>query len=105
MLFLAIFLVLGLVYYSIRTYLENDAMIKARFLAKEYMEEKRISSKDEIESLVKKYDELNDIGIKFINFKFYIYDILNKVKRFYKLNLHLIYKIFLVYRRIVINFV
>ena len=71
MLFLAIFLVLGLVYYSIRTYLENDAMIKARFLAKEYMEEKGISSKDEIESLVKKYDELNDIGIKFINFKFF----------------------------------
>ena len=66
MLFLAIFLVLGLVYYSIRTYLENDAMIKARFLAKEYMEEKGISSKDEIESLVKKYDELNDIGIKII---------------------------------------
>ena len=71
MLFLAIFLVLGLVYYSIRTYLENDATIKARFLAKEYMEEKGISSKDEIESLVKKYDELNDIGIKFINFKFF----------------------------------
>ena len=71
MLFLAIFFVLGLVYYSIRTYLENDAMIKARFLAKEYMEEKGISSKDEIESLVKKYDELNDIGIKFINFKFF----------------------------------
>ena len=71
MLFLAIFLVLGLVYYSIRTYLENDAMIKARFLAKEYMEEKGISSKDEIESLVKKYDELHDIGIKFINFKFF----------------------------------
>lgn len=71
MLFLAIFLVLGLVYYSIRTYLENDAMIKARFLAKKYMEEKGISSKDEIESLVKKYDELNDIGIKFINFKFF----------------------------------
>ena len=71
MLFLAIFLVLGLVYYSIRTYLENDAMIKARFLAKEYMKEKGISSKDEIESLVKKYDELNDIGIKFTNFKFF----------------------------------
>ena len=71
MLFLVIFLVLGLVYYSIRTYLENDAMIKARFLAKEYMEEKGISSKNEIESLVKKYDELNDIGIKFINFKFF----------------------------------
>ena len=71
MLFMAIFLILSLVYYAVRTYLENDAMIKARFLAKEYMEEKGISSKDEIESLVKKYDELNDIGIKFTNFKFF----------------------------------
>ena len=71
MLFLAIFLVLGLVYYSIRTYLENDAMIKARFLAKEYMEEKNISTKKEIESVIKKYDELNDMGIKIVNFKFF----------------------------------
>ncbi len=71
MLFLTIFLGLGLVYYSIRTYLENDAMIKARFLAKEYMEEKSISSKEEIDRIVKKYDKLNDIGIKFINFKFF----------------------------------
>ena len=63
--------ILGIVYLIVRMYLENDAMIKARFLAKEYMEEKGISSKDEIESLVKKYDELNDIGIKFINFKFF----------------------------------
>lgn len=69
--FLVIFLILGLIYYSIRTYLENDAMIKARFLAKEYMEEKEISSKEEINSIVKKYDELNSVGIKFINFKFF----------------------------------
>ena len=71
MLFLSIFLILGLVYYLIRTYLENDAMIKARYLAKEYMEEKNISSKEEIEQIVKKYDELNNIGIKFVNFKFF----------------------------------
>lgn len=71
MLFISIFLVLGLVYYSIRTYLENDAMIKARFLAKEYMEEKDISTKKEIESVIKKYDELNDMGIKIVNFKFF----------------------------------
>ena len=71
MLFISIFLVLGLVYYSIRTYLENDAMIKARFLAKEYMKEKNISTKKEIESVIKKYDELNDMGIKIVNFKFF----------------------------------
>ncbi len=70
MTFLAIFILLSLVYYAVRTYLENDAMIKARFLAKEYMQEKAISSQEEIDKIVNRYDELNDIGIKCTNFKF-----------------------------------
>ena len=70
MLFMAIFLILSLVYYAVRTYLENDAMIKARFLAKEYMEDVKISTKEEIEKIIARYDELNDIGIKFTNFQF-----------------------------------
>ena len=41
--------ILGIVYLIVRMYLENDAMIKARYLAKEYMEEKEISTKEEIE--------------------------------------------------------
>ena len=70
MTFLSIFIVFSLVYYAVRTYLENDAMIKARFLAKEYMQEKAISSQEEIDKIVNKYDELNGIGIKCTNFKF-----------------------------------
>lgn len=70
MLFMAIFLILSLVYYAVRTYLENDAMIKARFLAKEYMEDVKISTKEEIDKIIARYDELNDIGIKFTNFQF-----------------------------------
>lgn len=69
MLFLSILILFGLVFYAVRTYLENDAMIKAKFLAKEYMEEKKFSSQDEINKIVNKYDELNNIGIKCINFK------------------------------------
>ena len=69
MLFLSILIIFGFVFYAVRTYLENDAMIKARFLAKEYMQEKKISSQEEIDKIVKKYDELNDIGIKCINFQ------------------------------------
>ena len=69
MLFLAIFLVLGLVYYSIRTYLENDAMIKAKYLAKEFMEEVKISSDEEIDKIIKSYEKLNDIGIKTVNYQ------------------------------------
>lgn len=69
MMFLAILVILGLVFYAVRTYLENDAMIKARFLAKEYMQEKDISTQNEIDRIVNKYDELNNIGIKITNFQ------------------------------------
>ena len=69
MLFLNILLIMSYVYYFIRSYLENDAMIKARFLAKEYMEETNILEKQEIEDVIKEYDKLNSIGIKAINYK------------------------------------
>ena len=69
MLFLAILIIFGFVFYVVRSYLENDAMIKAKFLAKEYMQEKDISSQEEIDKIIKKYDELNDIGIKCTNFQ------------------------------------
>lgn len=71
MMFLTILSLGGLVYYVIRAYLENDAMIKARYLAKEYMEDKNISSKEEIENIIKKYDELNKVGIKCVNFQLF----------------------------------
>ncbi len=70
MLFLSILIIFSLIYYAVRTYLEMDAMTKARFLAKEYMEEIRISKQDEIDKIVSQYDKLNNLGIKFTNFKF-----------------------------------
>lgn len=69
MTFLVILCMLGLVQYAVRQYLENDAMIKAKYLAKEYMEEKKISTQEEIERLVKQYDEINDIGIRSVQYK------------------------------------
>lgn len=72
MMFLAIFLILSLIYYMVRVYLENDAMIKARYLAKEYMEEKGISSKEEIEKIVEGFDKINTAGIKCINYHFFV---------------------------------
>lgn len=70
MMFLVVFLILSIIYYTVRVYLENDAMIKARYLAKEYMEEKKISSPEEIEKLVAGFDKINVVGIKFINYHF-----------------------------------
>lgn len=72
MMFLVIFLVLSMIYYMIRVFLENDAMIKARYLAKEYMEEKKISSLEEIEKIVDGFDKINDRGIKCTNYMFFV---------------------------------
>lgn len=72
MMFLVIFLILSMIYYTVRVFLENDAMIKARYLAKEYLEEKKISSKEEIEKLVAGFDKINAVGIKCINYHFFL---------------------------------
>lgn len=67
MMFLAILLLLGFVYAWVRGYLENDAMERAFFLAKEYIEEKNISSREEQKKLLDAYRELNRIGIPCVN--------------------------------------
>ena len=70
---------LSYIYYFIRSYLENDAMIKAKFLAKEIMEDLKISSEDEIQDIVKSYDKINDIGIKMVNFELFLGTIIKTI--------------------------
>ena len=72
MMFLTILLILSFIYCMVRVFLENDAMIKARYLAKEYMEEKNISSDEEIKELVDGFDKINSAGIKCINYRFFM---------------------------------
>ena len=72
MMFLVIFLILSMIYYVVRVFLENDAMIKARYLAKEYMQEKKISLPEEIEKLLDGFDKINTVGIKCINYHFFV---------------------------------
>ena len=67
LLFLNIFFILSFIYYTIRTFLENDAMIKAEYLAKQYLEEKNISNKIEIKEIVKGFKDLNKEIIKSTN--------------------------------------
>ena len=78
-LFLGLMVLLSYIYYFIRSYLENDAMIKAKFLAKEIMENLKISSEDEIQDIVKSYDKLNDIGIKMVNFELFLGTIIKTI--------------------------
>ena len=66
------FIFLSIVYLIIRCYLENEAMSKAIFVAKEYMDEQeRINenvTKEDVNLLVEKLDVLNKIGIPLTNF-------------------------------------
>ena len=78
--FLSIYLLLSLVYYMVRIYLENDAMINAKYLAKEYMVkmfkwreyDELQQAKEEINKIVKKFGKINDIGIRCVNYKFFL---------------------------------
>ena len=71
MLFISIYVILSYIYFFVRSYLENDAMIKARFLAKDYMEAVNISTKDEIQEIIQEYDKLNNLGIKTVNYSLF----------------------------------
>lgn len=72
MMFLAILLVLGMIYIVVRIFLENDAMIKARYLAKEYMQNKKISDEKEIDKFVAEFDKINNVGIKCTNYYLFL---------------------------------
>jgi DNA integrity scanning protein DisA with diadenylate cyclase activity len=62
----AIFTLFTLIEFSIRSFLEIDAMTKAKFLAKEYMQNKNFCTKEEIEKVIKQYEKINKIGIPFV---------------------------------------
>lgn len=68
MLYLCILIILGMIHYFIRSMLETEAMTKARYVAKEYMIENNICSKEQCEKIVDQYDSLNDVGIKLVNY-------------------------------------
>ena len=65
--YLFVFAIMGYLYYFIRSYLEDDAMIKAKYIAKEYMEEMKISTKEEIDFVINTYNEMYEIGVPFTN--------------------------------------
>ena len=65
-LFSAIILICIIIFYVIRSYLEIEAMTKAKYIAKEYLEENQVKETDEI---VEEYEKLNNVGIKFTCYK------------------------------------
>ena len=77
--FFCLMIIFSYVYYFIRSYLENDAMIKARYLAKEYMEETDILTQNEIKSIIGSYDTINEMGIKMTNYQLFFETIIKIV--------------------------
>lgn len=72
MLFLNAFLILSFIYYVIRIYLENDAMIKAEYISKEYIVEQNISTKEEIDEITEALKFINKKCIKGTNGQIFI---------------------------------
>lgn len=68
MLYIFILTILGLLYYSVRSYLESDAIIKSRYLARSYMYSEKILKPEEVEEIVGNYDIINKIGVPIINY-------------------------------------
>lgn len=77
--FAIILVMMSVILFFIRSYIETDAMIKAKFVAKEYMERnKYLIKQEDIELVIENYDKLNEVGVKFYNFKL-LFDYLVKV--------------------------
>lgn len=57
-------IILGFIHIVIRSFLEIDAMCRARYIAEKYMDFKNILTNEEKDIILKKYDETNKIGIK-----------------------------------------
>lgn len=86
--YIQIYCILTMIYIGIKIYLENEAMNKAMYVAKEYMEEYKVTKEqyeankntkidekdktkinnEDIEMLVNGFEEINKVGIPFTNF-------------------------------------
>lgn len=60
-----ILLLLGIIWYAARSYLEVDAMTKAKYLAKEYLDEETNLNEYKKKQLLREYEEINKLGIPF----------------------------------------
>ena len=70
--YIVAYTMLALIYLCIKEYIETEAMGKAKYLAKEYMQEYSAENKNvtkqDIEVLVDNFENLNKIGIPLTNF-------------------------------------
>lgn len=72
LIYILVFIFSFFIIYIVRSYLETEAMSKAPFVAKEYMNEYKTKNKEisdeDIDILVENFERLNKIGIPITNF-------------------------------------
>jgi len=66
--FAIILVMMSMLLYFVRSFLEIDAMTKAKYLSKEYIENKGVLSKENIQLIIGNYDKINSVGIIVTNF-------------------------------------
>ena len=66
MLQVAILMLIMIIQFSVRSFLEIDAMTKAKYLSKDYMEKMELCTQEEKNKLLKEYESINKIGIPFV---------------------------------------
>lgn len=88
MLHISILLILGIVHYSIRSYLETDAIIKSKYVSEQYMKKYKILEDTKKDELLLEYDKISNKGVLLINYnilfseliKVFIYVIISSFK-------------------------
>jgi len=69
---ITILLILSFIYYMVRSYLETEAMLKAEFITKEYIEESETCTIEERKKLVSEYKKINDTAIIAYNYILFV---------------------------------
>lgn len=69
MLPLILLLLMGIIYYMVRSLLETEAMSKAPYVAKEYMQKSNLANQEDINIIMENYHKLNKIGIPLVNYQ------------------------------------
>ena len=66
---ISILLIFGLIHFCIRSTLEMEAIIKSKYLAKEYLVDTKKYNAEEITEITEEYEKINSLGIKVINYQ------------------------------------
>jgi len=66
---------MSLIQFSVRSLLEIDAMIRSKFLSKEYIEKKKLITKEEENRLLDEYEKINRAGIPVVVYNLLAMDI------------------------------